>query len=88
LKLAIHRFESLKRIQELPAHLAHGFRLWSELLGMLDGESDAVDGDARLIGHLELHWRGPGVRPSLNQLKDLFREFAFHICSLPYKDSG
>src|SRR5262252_865458 len=45
---------------------------------MLDGEPDAVDGNTRLVRHLEFHWRGPGVRASLNQFKDLFSKFAFH----------
>jgi hypothetical protein len=35
LEPAIYGFKSLKRIQELPAHLAHRFRLWSELLACL-----------------------------------------------------
>jgi hypothetical protein len=60
LKPAINGFKSLKRIQELETCLAHRLRLCSELLGMLDGESDAVHGNTRLICHLEFRGRGPG----------------------------
>jgi hypothetical protein len=51
LKPAIYGFKSLKRIQELTPHLAHRFRLWSELLGIPDDEFDAVHGNARLVRH-------------------------------------
>jgi len=77
----------MKRVQELDADVLHLIGTRREPLGVLDGKPDAIDGDTRLVRHLELHWRGPGVRPGLNQLKDLFRECAFHICSLPYRDS-
>jgi len=65
----------------LEADVSHLIRTRRELLSVLDGKPDAVDGDTRLVRHLELHWRGLVVRPSLNQFKDLFREFALHICS-------
>jgi hypothetical protein len=81
LELAVHAFKPLKRVQELEADVAHLIDPHSELLGMSDGKPDAVDGDTRLVRHFELHWRGLVVRPSLNQFKDLFREFALHICS-------
>jgi len=62
LKPAIHGLKSLNLIQELQARLPHRFRLWSELLGMLDRESDAVHGNARLVSHLKFHCRrGPGL---------------------------
>jgi hypothetical protein len=79
LEPAIYGFKSVKRIQELPAHLAHRFRLWSELLAMPNGESDAVHGNPCLVRHFELHGRGLSPRPSLHQFKDLFGEFAFHM---------
>jgi hypothetical protein len=61
LKPSISGFKPLKRIQELQAHLAQRLRLWPKLLGMLDGESDAVHGNARLVSHLKFHCRGPGL---------------------------
>jgi hypothetical protein len=60
LKPAIGCLKSLKRIQELQARFAHRLRSWPKLLGMLDGESDAVHGNTRLICHLEFHGSGPG----------------------------
>jgi hypothetical protein len=72
----------VKRVQELEADVSHLIRTRREPLSVLDGKPDAVDGDTRLVRHLELYWRGPGVRPGFNQLKDLFREFAFHICAV------
>ena len=61
LKSAISGFKPLKRIQELQARLAHQVRLCPKLLGMLDGEFDAVHGNARLVSHLEFHWCGPSL---------------------------
>jgi len=81
LEPAIDGFKPVKRVQELEADVSHLIRTRRELLSVLDGKPDAVDGDTRLVRHLELHWRGLVVRPSLNQFKDLFREFALHICS-------
>jgi hypothetical protein len=62
LKPAIHGLNSLKRIQELQARLPHRFRLWSERLGMLDRESNALRGNARLVSNLKFHCRrGPSL---------------------------
>ena len=81
LKPAINGLEPLQRVQKLEADVTHLIGVWRELLSVLDGKPDAINSNARLIRHLELHWRG-GVRPSLNQVQDLFSEFAFHICAI------
>ena len=81
LKPAIDGFQPLQRVQELEADVSHLIRTRRELLRVLDGKPYAVDGNTRLVRHLELHCCGLALRPSLNQFKDLFLEFAFHICS-------
>ena len=57
---AIGYLKPLQRIQELDADVSHLIRPRRELLAVLDGESDAVDGNARLIRQFEFHWRRPG----------------------------
>jgi len=79
LESAIYGFKPLERVQELEADVSHLIGTRRELLNVLDGKPDALESNTRLVRHLELHWRGPGMRPSLHQFKDLFREFAFHM---------
>jgi hypothetical protein len=43
LELAINSFESVKRIQELETGISHLLGVRPELLGMLYGESDAIN---------------------------------------------
>ena len=79
LEPAIDGFQPLQRVQELQADVSHLIRTRRELLRVLDGKPYAVDGNTRLVRHLELHCCGLAVRPSLNRLNGLFHEFAFHI---------
>jgi hypothetical protein len=80
LKPAIDGLEPLQRVQKLKGDVSHLIRARCELLGVLDGKPDAVDSNTGLVRHLEFHWSGLVVRPRLNQFKDLFSEFVFHIC--------
>jgi hypothetical protein len=87
LEPAIDGFKPLERVQELEADVSHLIRTQGELLSVLDGKPDAVDSNVRLVRHFELHWRGPSPCSSLDQIKYLFSEFAFHVschsdCSL------
>jgi hypothetical protein len=45
----------MKGVQELEADVSHLIRTRREPLCVLDCKPDAVDGDTRLVRHLELH---------------------------------
>jgi hypothetical protein len=87
---AIDGFKPVKRVQELEADVSHLIRTRRELLGVLDGKPDAVDGNTRLVRHLELHWRGPGLRASVKSVPGSLQRvrFSYFVVSLPQKDPG
>jgi hypothetical protein len=53
LKPAVSRFEALQSIQQLEPGFACRIRVRPELFGVFDGETDPIDCDAGLVGHLE-----------------------------------
>jgi hypothetical protein len=77
LELAIDGFKPLERVQELEAEVSHLIRTQRELLSVFNGKPDAVDSNARLVGHFELHWCGPGARPSRAAVFGLARVRSF-----------
>jgi hypothetical protein len=78
LKSAVNHFKSFESVQQLKTGLAHLIRARSKLLHMLDDESDAVNGNTRLIRHLELYRRRSRFHFGFDRLKDIVHDFGTH----------
>ncbi len=62
LEMAVQGFETFEGIHQLQAGFARRVAWSHELFCVPDRELDAIDGDASLVGHLELDRRGPALR--------------------------
>ena len=75
LESAVHGFQPLKGVEQLQTRITHLVRARGELLGVFNRESDPIDCDPRLVGHLEFDGRGPRIHLILDGLKDLMHSF-------------
>jgi hypothetical protein len=55
LKATVQSFKALERVKQLHSGLPHGIAWFTKLIGVPDGESDSINRDANLIGHLKFH---------------------------------
>ena len=78
LEPAIHRFKAFERIEQLQTGLSNCVRARRELLGVLDRKFDTVDGDSRLVGHLEFNRRRARMNIGLDLFKNLMHCFRTH----------
>jgi hypothetical protein len=75
LESAVHGFQPLKGVEQLQTRITHLVRARGEMLGVLNGESDPIYCDPRLIGHLELDGGRPRIHLVLDRLKNLMYGF-------------
>jgi hypothetical protein len=78
LEATLHRFQSFERIEQLQASFSNRVRTRRELLGVFDGKFDSVDGDSRLVGHLEFNWRRARLNIGLDLFKNLMHCLRTH----------
>jgi hypothetical protein len=71
LEPSINGFKPVKGVQQLHASFAHLIRSWSKLLGVLDGETDSIDRDSRLVRHFEFGRRWPRLYLGFDDLQKL-----------------
>jgi hypothetical protein len=71
LEAAIHRFQSLERIEQLQTGLSNRVGTRRKLFGVPDRKFDSVDGDSRLVGHLEFNRRRARMNIGLDLFKNL-----------------